>query len=125
MDEPRNGATPGKERGRGGRSGAERAHWLSEYRASGLTQEKFAARAGLKVGTLRAWIYKRRRPVNDQRGHFAPVRIVGGAGPGPTTTTRGAVTVRWPQGIEVEIAVELDGAGVGRLVRELLKPCLR
>lgn len=124
MDEARNGETPGKRRGRGRQSVAERAHWLSEYRASGLTQERFAARAGIKVGTLRAWIYKRRRPVDDQRGHFAPVRIVGGAGPSPTPT-RGAVTVRWPQGIEVEIAVELDGAGVGRLVRELLKPCLR
>jgi hypothetical protein len=58
------------------RSAAERAQLVGEYRASGLTQERFAARAGLKIGTLRAWIYKRRPAVSRAGGHFAPVRIV-------------------------------------------------
>jgi hypothetical protein len=106
------------------RSKAERAQVLGEYRASGLTQEKFAAQAGINVGTLRGWIYKKRPAVGGEApGHLAPVRIVGGARPGPPT--RGAVTVRWPQGIEVEIAVELDHTGIERLVRTLLAPCLR
>ena len=113
--------------GRAGRrrwTRAKRAQVLRAYRASGLTQEKFAGQAGIKIGTLRAWIYKQPTAGGDEPGGFAPVRIVGGAGPS-TRTTRGAVTVRWPQGIEVEIAVDLDGAGVERLVRELLTPCLR
>ena len=42
-----------------------------------------------------------------------------------TTKSRSLVTVRWPQGIVVEIAVDLDGDGVKRLVHELLAPCLR
>ena len=54
---------------------------------------------------------------------FAPVRIVGGAEPNPRK--RGGVTVRWPQGLEVEIAAELDRAAVERLVQTLLAPCLR
>jgi hypothetical protein len=122
MDEARNGETRAKRRGRGRRSRLERAQVLSEYRASGLTQEKYAAQAGLKVGTLRAWIYKKRPRGRGDRGHFAPVRIVGGARP---LKSGGVVTMRWPQGIEVEIAVALDGPGVGRLVRALLAPCLR
>jgi hypothetical protein len=103
---------------------AKRAQVLREYRASGLTQEKFAGQAGIRIGTLRAWIYKQPTAEGDAAGGFAPVRIVDRSGPG-TGTTRGAVTVRWPQGIEVEIAVDLGGAGVERLVRELLTPCLR
>jgi len=124
MDETSSEETRARRRGRRRWSQAEVARWVSAYRASGQTQDKFAAGAGIKVGTLRAWIYKRRPPVSDDRGPIAPVRIVGGARL-PVTATRGAITVRWPQGIEVEMAIELDGAGVERLIRELLAPCLR
>ena len=116
------GAVTVGRRGRGHRSRRERIQWVSEYRASGLTQEQFARRAGLKVGTLRAWIYKMRTPDHAPLGGFAPVRIVDEVRP---VKSRGSVTVRWPQGIEVEIAMELDGRSVGRLVRELVQSCLR
>jgi hypothetical protein len=101
-------------------SRTEREQLLRDFRASGLTQVRFSAERRVNVGTLRNWIYK---PANggDQSGRFAPVRIVGAASMG----SRGAVTVRWPQGVEVELAVDLDGSGVVRLVRELLAPCLR
>jgi hypothetical protein len=104
------------------RSAAERAQLVGEYRASGLTQERFAARAGLKIGTLRAWIYKRRPAVSRAGGHFAPVRIVDAL---PVAKSSGTITVRWPHGPEVEIAVPLDESGALRLVRELVTPCLR
>ena len=122
MDKSRSGKTRARRRGRGCRSRAERRRLLDAYRASGLPQEQFAAQAGIKLGTLRAWIYKRRPPAGHEPGHFAPVQIVGGVRP---LQSGGTVTVRWPQGIEVEIAVALDGRGVGRLVRTLLAPCLR
>lgn len=105
------------------RSPRERAQLLGEYRASGLTQERFAARAGLKIGTLRAWIYKKRPAVRPAGGHFAPVRIVDG--PLPVTKSPGTITVRWSQGVAVEFVVPLDDTGVRRLVRELVAPCLR
>jgi transcriptional regulator with XRE-family HTH domain len=104
-------------------SRAARERLLGEYRASGLTQEQFAARSGIKVGTLRTWIYKRRTPAVADRGRFAPVRIVDEAR--SASASRGSVTVRWPQGIEVRIAMDLDRAGVASLVRKLLGPCLR
>lgn len=106
------------------RSRAERGKLLREYRASGQTQESFAARMGINVGTLRGWIYKQRPPAAGEDGALAPVRIVGDARPAKMPT-RAAITIRWPQGIEVEVAVDLDGAGTLRLVRELLAPCLR
>jgi len=109
---------------RGGhRTRAERTQWLNAYRASGLTQEQFAARAGIKLGTLRAWIYKPRARAETEPGHFAPVRIVEAAP--AVAKSSGTITVRWPQGMTVEIAVPLDEIGVGRLVRELVAPCLR
>ena len=67
---------------------AKRAQVLREYRASGLTQEKFAEQAGIRIGTLRAWIYKPPTAGGDAPGGFAPVRIVDRSGPS-TGTTRG------------------------------------
>jgi hypothetical protein len=104
--------------GRRRRTPAERARWVREYRASGLSQEKFAEGRQLNVGTLRSWIYK--RAVMDAGvGGFAPVHVVGGG----AQRGRGSVTVRWPHGVEVELAVDLDATGVVRLVRDLVAPC--
>lgn len=124
MDETKSQRTKTTTPGRRERhSATERTQLLEEYQSSGLTQEQFAARAGLKIGTLRAWIYKRRPPAWPAGGHFAPVRIVDA--PVPVTKSPGTVTVRWPQGVEVEIAVRWDDTGALRLVRELVAPCLR
>ena len=120
MKKSSSGETRPRRRGRRHRLRREREQLLRVYRASGGTQEQFAQRAGIKVGPLRAWIYKMRTPASDEGGGFAPVRIVNGVRP---IKSRGSVTVRWSQGMEVEIAVKLDGVGIERLVRELVKPC--
>jgi len=93
---------------------------VSEYRASGLTQERFAAERGLKLATLRNWIYKPAAP-EGEAGRFVPVQIIGPRAAG----SGGKVTVRWPQGVEVELPVDLDGGGVVQLLRDLLGQCLR
>ena len=105
-------------------SRTEREQLVRDFRASGLTQVRFAAEHRIKVGTLRNWIYQPAgvgARCRDQAGGFAPVRIVGSRSLG----SRSTVTVRWPQGVEIELAVELEGSGVVRLVRELVAPCLR
>ena len=127
MDEPRNRPTETREqrwrRARVHRS-AERTRIVDAYRASKLTQEQFAAKAGVKIGTLRGWIYKKAAPHRTKTNGFVPVRIIGDKA-GAATKSRGAITVRWPQGIEVELALDLDNACALQLVRELLSPCLR
>jgi transposase-like protein len=104
------------------RTRSEREQMLEAYCASGQTQAVFARERGIKLTTLRAWIYRRRAEGHAGPGRIEPVRIVGGGFTG-ATMARSAITVRWPQGLE--LAVELDAAGVERLVRELLAPCLR
>lgn len=108
--------------GRGRRwTSSERTQWVREYHASGLTQERFAAERQLNLGTLRGWIYKGTRESEAGVGTFASVQVVGGG----RQQGGGAVTVRWPTGMEVEVAATLDEGGVMRLVRELVAPCLR
>ena len=104
------------------RTRGEREELVEAYRTSGQTQTGFAKVHGINVATLRTWIYQRRAADHAEPGRMEPVRIVGGSLAGGTRA-RPAITVRWPQGIE--LAVELDAAGVERLVRELLAPCLR
>ena len=101
------------------RTAAERAQLIQDFRASGLTQERFAAERQITVATLRAWIY---RPASaGASGGLVPVQVVSPR----ARDCRGAIAVRWPQGMEVELAVDLDGSGVERLLRELLPPCSR
>ena len=107
----------------GRRSREEREHLLHEYHASGETPTQFAARvAGLKAGTLRLWLWQQRQRAGSQPARFAPVRIVGGS---PAAKEAGTITVRWPQGLEMEISHGADSVGARRLVRELVTPCLR
>jgi len=120
MDESKKQGTREDRGGRRRWLRTEREQLLRDFRASGLTQVRFAAEHGVSIGTLRNWIYKP-ASADDQSGGFAPVQIVGARPIG----SRNAITVRWPQGVEVELAVDLDGSGVVRLVRELLAPCLR
>ena len=92
---------------------------MAEYRASGLTAEAFAAQTGLQPATLRTWQYRLQReqapPSSSQA--FARVQV--------RASRARTLTVRWPQGVEVEVAVDLDEAGVVRVVRDLLAPCWR
>jgi hypothetical protein len=98
------------------RTRAQRGEVVAAYRASGLTQAQYAAQAGLKLATLRGWIY--RPPRASERVGFASVQLRG--------PTPGVVTLRWLRpGVEVELAVDLDGTSVVRLVRDLLAPCLQ
>lgn len=90
---------------------------LAEYRASGLTAEEFAARSGMRPATLRNWHYRQQRQDRRPGSRFARVQM--------PTVRAGTLTVRWPQGVEVEVAVDLDEAGVIRVVRDLLGPCSR
>jgi hypothetical protein len=106
-----------------GRSGPRRSaeeieRLVNEYRAGELTQEAYAEQIGVKLCTLRTWIYKRK--IAPARGGFAAVRLEGGA-----VTGRDVLTVRWPAGVELELPMSLGEAALRGLLREVLAPCLR
>jgi len=71
---------------------------------------------------LRNGIYQ---PAGGCAGGFVPVQIVhpNRMAAGPVVGSPAANTIRWLQGVAVELAVDLHGDGVVRLVRELLGPC--
>lgn len=89
---------------------------MEEFRESGLEQKAYAEKIGIKPGTLRSMLYRRSR--RARRG-FAAVEVTGPA------TSVGVVTIRSPQGVEVELPVTLGEASLRVLLRELLAPCLR
>lgn len=94
---------------------------LTRYRASGLAPAEFAAQEGLAPWTLRNWQSQQRpkRPSGPGSGEasFASVQL--------SPARVGTITVRWPQGIAVEIAGPLAEASVVRLVQDLVAPCSR
>lgn len=102
----------------------EREKLLADYTTSGLTQERFAAQAGVNLGTLRGWLYKQRRRRREVENRFAPVQVEG-LSSGAMISPSGTVTLRGPRGGEVEIKAELDGAAVVNLVREFFSLCSR
>ncbi len=94
----------------------EVAPLVAEYRCGKLTQEEYAEQIGVKVGTLRHWLYRRRSVPPG----FAAVRLA------PHQPEPGAaITIRWPQGIELELPLALGEAALRPWLRELLGPCLR
>ena len=100
---------------------AEMEAELARYRASGLTQAEFTTREGLRASTLRNWQYR----VGRGKARAEQCGVVGFARVHVREARASAITLRWPQGVEMELAVDLDGSGVVRLVRDLLGPCLR
>jgi transposase len=118
MDEAKVGETLDGKLRRRRRSREECEKLLKKYKESGLTQGQYAAREGIHIGTLRRWLSRIKEKTAKRRGsQFAAVKVSG--------ARAGSVTLRWPQGIELEIATELEGSEVTNLVRELLNACLR
>lgn len=79
-------------------SPAERAHLLTLYRQSGLTQRDFAERHGLKLTALRQWLYRPGKQSAEAKPLFQEL-IVAPPAPGWTAemTLGKAVTVRLSQ----------------------------
>ena len=114
MDETKGRETAESKIRRKRRTRQECEKLVKEYKGSGLTQGQYAAREGIHIGTLRRWLSGRKDKASSQ---FAQVRLNG--------ARAGSVTLRWPQGIELEIATQLEGSEVTSLVRELVSSCLR
>ena len=91
----------------------QRAQWLDRFRRSGLSQEGFARRYGLKVSRLRYWLYhpRWRRASTSGAPRWQEIRINGW----PAMPSWGA-EISLPGGCTVRLQTEL--------ARELVTPLL-
>lgn len=88
---------------------------VAEYRRSGLSQGQYAERAGVKLSSLRNWLYRReQRPAKP--GGLTAVEVTSAGQPMAGST----VTVRWPNGVQAEVALGADVAAMVRMIRELV-----
>jgi transposase-like protein len=75
----------------------QREKILQSYRGSSLTQKEFAARAGVSLSTLQAWL----RKASDAKGPspgFVAVPNLLSARPAPA-----AYRLQWPGGLTLEV----------------------
>ena len=91
----------------------QRAQWLDRLRRSGLSQEGFARRHGLKLSRLRYWLYhpRWRRASASGAPRWQEIRVNGW----PATPSWGA-EISLPGGCTVRLQTEL--------ARELVTPLL-
>jgi len=101
--------------GRGRRivTSQEREALIAAYRRSGMTQQAFAQREGIKYSTLTSWLQGRRRATTRPgRTVFAEVAML--AGSAAAAITPGELSVQLPDGTLVR------GAGAREIV-ELIR----
>jgi len=91
---------------------AQRARTVADYRASGLTQREFAARAGMSVGTLANWLRQAGNPSAEERVSFLELPRLG-------TASRAAYKVHLPQGLALEVPSGFASSEVQELLRLL------
>lgn len=92
------------------RSRREIEAWLERYGQSGQTQAAFAAEHGIKVGTLRQWLYRRRPNEAKSEGQLLPVKVVEDRG------RVSGILVRFPEGVEVEFVRDVEISDLIQLI---------
>ena len=99
------------------RSGREIDEWIERFRQSDQSAAGFASAHGIRVGTLRGWLYRRGRGVKAGRKAMIPVKLIDSAGRQP------AVTLRLPSGIEIEFAAAVAVSTLQELIESGARRC--
>ena len=99
------------------RSGREIEEWIERYRQSGQSARAFALAHGLRVDTLRGWLYRRGRRLRNRGETMIPVKLIDSPGSQPT------VTLRLPSGIEIEFAAAVAVSTLKELIESGLRRC--
>jgi transposase-like protein len=97
------------------RSEAERAKWVSRWRASGQGCERFARKHGLSPSTLSRWLQRAGQDEGTAVPGFAEVRVVG-------AVSSTALEVEHPSGCVLRVRGVVDEAQL-RAVLRALGPC--
>lgn len=71
------------------------AELIEEFESSGLTQAAFASQKGVKLPTLRSWVYKLRteQPLDSSAPELLPVRLLE-----PERSSRELLELEFPSG---------------------------
>lgn len=95
------------------RSCQEIEDWIERYRQSGQSARAFAARHGLRVGTLRQWLYRRGNKATASSQAMVPVKLIEAPESQPAVTLRlpGGVQIEFSGPVEVSVLRELIAAG--------------
>ncbi len=80
---------------------------VEAYGQSGMTQGAFASQRGMSVGTLRSWIYRRRREPAVPRLVLVCV----------ATTTMASMEIALPRGLTLRVGGDVEPGVVATLVR--------
>ena len=100
------------------RSPAQIAALLTGYRESGLTQRAYAVQVGVSLSSLGRWLHAGGAAA-DGPTEFASVQLRSEPAAGP------GVTIRWPEGTELELPLSLGEATLRRWLSRFLVPCSR
>jgi transposase-like protein len=92
------------------RSEVERAQWVSRWRSSGLSRDRFADRHGLSASTLYRW--SQQIGGEERARRFTEVRVVGSLGGAP-------IEVQHPSGCVVRLSGAVDEVQLTAVLRAL------
>jgi transposase-like protein len=98
-----------------------REHWVAtvaEFERSELTQESFARRRGVDVGTLRSWIYKLRRE-RKASVSLVPVRVIASTAPQAREAYSADVEVELKSGVRLRFSSGVALDYIAALVQRL------
>jgi hypothetical protein len=99
----------------------DRRFWttaITEFERSGVTQEAFAARRGVSVGTLRGWIYRLRQE-RKASVSLVPVRVIASTAPEARQPSEEAIEVELPGRVRMRFAAGTDAEYIAQLIKRL------
>ena len=94
------------------RTPAERAQILDQYHQSGLTQQVFAAQAGISCSALSSWLRRARTNADSNPPQFVTL-------PNLLATGRGSAAYRlqWPDGFILEVVAGFAASELSTLLK--------
>jgi hypothetical protein len=101
------------------RTAGEREELLARFRRSGQSQKRFCQDNALSLSTLQYWLREQRQPI-EARFVQLPAPVAAACLTDTRELPKGAVQIRLPSQIEMQVAAGADPVWVGALLRGVL-----
>jgi transposase-like protein len=102
------------------RSAEEREELLARFRRSGQSQKRFCEENSLPLSTLQYWLSQEQRQPLEASFVQLPAPVAAACLPDARELPVGAVQIRLPSQIELQVAAGADPGWVGALLRGVL-----